>query len=91
ILGLVLCIVVAYRDSYHLSVMAMTDPSLQGGVFAANSFQSTLCMILGAVNMLTVLSAVIIRKASYREWMFYVLAAAIIIKVLVIESSLLLL
>ncbi|HCZ24386.1 MAG TPA: hypothetical protein DHV05_06015 [Acholeplasmataceae bacterium] len=85
--GLFLCIVVAYRDAYYLSVMALTDDSVTPGVFAADSFQSTVCMILGGINMLTVLSALVIRKQSYMKCMFVILAIIIIAKICIIEFS----
>lgn len=90
IIGLALCMVVALRDNYHLSVMAMTDSTVESGVFAADSWQSNLCMILGAVNMFTVLSALFIKKSNYRKLMYFTLVFVITVKVLVIELSIIL-
>ncbi len=88
-LGLALCILVAYRDRYHLSVIAMSDPSVEPGLFSATGLQSTFCMILGALNMFTLISSLFTKKQSYKQTMYYLLSASIVLKVLMIELSIL--
>jgi hypothetical protein len=89
-LGLIVCIVVAMRDQYVQSVMALTDPSITPGLIAADGIQSNLCVFLGIINMLTVLTASFIKKPAYRKSMFMILVVVIVLKVLIIELSILL-
>ena len=88
-IGLLLCIVAAMRDQYHLSVIALNDPSQEPGLFLANGFQSTSCMILGGVNMLILLLALFIKKPDFRKTMYWILSTVIIMKLLLIELSIL--
>ena len=89
-LGLIVCIVVAMRDQYTQSVIALTDPSITPGLIAADGIQSNLCVFLGLINMLTVLTASFIKKPVYRKSMFMLLVVVIVLKVLIIELSILL-
>ena len=86
-LGLLACIFVAIRDNYHLSVMSMTNPNIVPGVFAAESIQSTLCSLGGAIIAFCTFSSIFIRRKGYLKTMFFILSATIILKTLVIEIS----
>lgn len=88
-IGLALCIIVAYRDQYDQSVLALTDPSITPGVILADGLQSYLCMIIGSINFLILFTSLIIKRQSYRKVMFYTLSLMIIVKLLIIESSIL--
>jgi hypothetical protein len=85
--GLLLCIFVAIRDRYDLSVIAMTENDILGGIFAADSIQSYLCCIGGAVIAYCCLSSLFIRTQRYRQNMFFLLSVVIILKTLIIEVS----
>lgn len=85
--GLLVCIFVATRDGYHLSVQAAMDTAVLPGVFTLRSIQSTLCCIGGAVIAYCALSSIFIRKQRYWKAMFYILSATILFKTLVIEIS----
>lgn len=85
--GLLVCIFVATRDGYYLSVQAAMDTAVFPGVFTLSSIQSTLCCIGGAVIGYCALSSIFIRKQRYWKAMFYILSAAILFKTLVIEIS----
>lgn len=87
IIGLLVCIFVATRDEYHISVQSSFDDTVSAGLFAVDSIQSTLCCIGGAVIAFSILSSVFVKKQKYRKIMFYVLGFAIIFKTLVIEIS----
>jgi hypothetical protein len=89
-IGLVLCIVVAMRDNYHLSVAALSDSSIQPGRFSADSIQSTMCMLLGGLNFLILFSSLLIRKQNFFKISYFVLTIVIVMKVLIIELSMLL-
>ena len=83
--GLILCIFVATRDRYDLSVVAMTE--ISGGIFAADSIQSYLCCIGGGVIAYSFVSAMLNRNQKYREIMFYLLSLTVILKTIIIEAS----
>lgn len=85
--GLLLCILVAYRDSYHLSVQAAMDGSVLPGRFTLDSIQSTLASIGGGLIAFSTLSAVFVKKQAYRRNMFLLLSVTILFKTLVIELS----
>jgi hypothetical protein len=85
--GLLVCIFVAIRDNYHLSVMNITNPNIAPGVFTAESIQSTLCCLGGAIIAFCSLSSIFIRRQGYLKTMFFILYATIILKTLVIEIS----
>lgn len=85
--GLVICIFVATRDGYHLSVQASMDIAVLPGVFTLDSIQSTLCCIGGAVIAFCSLSSIFVRKQRYWKVMFFILSATILFKTLVIEIS----
>lgn len=87
VFGLLLCILVAYRDGYHLSVQASVDGSVLPGRFTLDSMQSTLASIGGGLIAFSALSAVFVKKQAYRRNMFLLLSAAILFKTLVIELS----
>lgn len=79
--GLVLCFTAVFRDGYI--------DSLTGGrgLFLLDSITIQLAYAGGAVIGFAVLTAVIIRKQNYRKWMFYLLSAAIVFKLIVVEFS----
>lgn len=85
--GLLLCILVAIRDNYHLSVQASIDSTISPGLFTINSIQSTLCCIGGAIIGFCSISSLFIRKQKYWKTMFFILSATIIVKTLIIELS----
>lgn len=85
--GLLTCCFVATRDSYYLSIQASFDTEVTAGLFKIDSLQSTLCCIGGAIIAFSSLSSVFIKSQKYRKAMFFVLSAAIIIKILIIEIS----
>jgi hypothetical protein len=87
VLGLLVCIFVAIRDNYHLSVMSMTNPNIAPGVFTAESIQSALCCLGGAIIAFCAISSIFIRRQGYLKTMFFILSATIILKTLVIEIS----
>lgn len=87
VLGLLVCIFAAIRDNYHLSVMNITNPNIAPGVFTAESIQSTLCCLGGAIIAFCALSSIFIRRQGYLKTMFFILSATIILKTLVIEIS----
>lgn len=87
VLGLLVCIFVAIRDNYHLSVINMTNPNIAPGVFTAESIQSTLCCLGGAIIAFCSLSSIFIRRQGYLKTMFFILSATIILKTFVIEIS----
>jgi len=74
--GLLICIFVATRDGYVLSVQASIDTGVLPGLFTVDSIQSTLCSLGGAVIAFCSLSSI-----------FVILAATILLKTLVIEIS----
>lgn len=85
--GLLLCILVAYRDGYHLSVQAAMDGSVLPGRFTLDSIQSTLASIGGGLIAFSAFSAFFVKKQAYRRNMFLLLSATILFKTLVIELS----
>ena len=85
--GLLLCILVAYRDGYHLSIQAAMDGSVLPGRFTLDSVQSTLASIGGGLIAFSAVSALFVKKQAYRRNMFLLLSAAILFKTLVIELS----
>ncbi len=85
--GLLICCFVATRDNYHLSVQASFDNTVTAGLFTIYSIQSTLCCIGGAIITFSSISSIFVRNQKYRKVMFFVLSAAIIFKILVIEIS----
>lgn len=87
VFGLLLCILVAYRDGYHLSVQASMDGSVLPGRFALDSIQSTICNIGGGLIAFSLLSAILVKKQPYRRNMFLLLSATILLKTLVLEMS----
>lgn len=87
VFGLLLCILVAYRDGYHLSVQAAVDGSVLPGRFTLDSIQSTVCSIGGALIAFSAISAIFVKKQEYRRNMFLLLSGTILLKTLVIELS----
>lgn len=85
--GLLVCIVVALRDKYHLSVQASIDTKILPGLFTIESIQSTLCCLGGAVIAFCSISSIFIRRQDYRKVMFFILSGTILFKILVIELS----
>jgi hypothetical protein len=85
--GLVVCILVAVRDKYYLSVQASMDSKITPGLFTIESVQSNLCCIAGPVIAFCTFSSIFIRKQNYRKIMFFVMSATIIFKILVIELA----
>jgi hypothetical protein len=85
--GLIVCIAVALRDKYHLSVQASMDPKILPGLFTIESIQSTLCCLGGAVIAFCTISSIFIRKQGYMKAMFFILSGTVIFKILVIELS----
>jgi len=85
--GLLICIFVATRDGYVLSVQASIDTGVLPGLFTVDSIQSTLCSLGGAVIAFCSLSSIFVKKQGYRKAMFFILAATILLKTLVIEIS----
>jgi hypothetical protein len=85
--GLIVCIAVALRDKYHLSVQASIDPKILPGLFTIESIQSTLCCLGGAVIAFCSISSIFIRKQGYRKVMFFILSGTILFKIFVIEIS----
>ena len=85
--GLLICIFSSTRDGYVQSVQAAMDSKVLPGVFTADSIQSTLCSLGGAVIAFSSISSIFVKKQGYRKAMFYILSAAIVFKVFVIEIS----
>lgn len=85
--GLLLCILVAIRDNYHLSVQSSMDSTISPGTFTIDSIQSTLCCVGGALIAFCSISSLFIRKQKYWKIMFFVLTATIVVKTLIIEVS----
>ena len=85
--GLLICCFAATRDNYHLSVQASFDSSVKAGLFTISSIQSTVCSILGGVNLLSSLSCVFVKNQKYRKIVFYIISVSFVIKTLVIEIS----
>ena len=85
--GLLICIFASTRDGYVQSVQASMDTKVLPGVFTADSIQSVLCSIGGAVIAFSSLSSIFVKRQGYRKVMFNILSAAIVFKVLVIEIS----
>ena len=87
LLGLLICIFVATRDGYDLSVQASIDTGVLPGLFTVDSIQSTLCIIGGAVTAFCSLSSIFVKRQRYRKAVFFILSAIILFKTLVIEVS----
>jgi len=85
--GLLVCIFVATRDGYDLSVQASMSTGVLPGLFPLNSIQSSLCCIGGAIIAFCSFSSIFVRKQGYRKVMFFILSATILLKTLVIELS----
>ena len=85
--GLLTCCFVATRDDYYLSVQASFDSAVTAGLFKIDSLQSTLCCIGGAIIAFSSLTSIFIKSQKYRKAMFFVLSAAIILKIIIIEIS----
>lgn len=85
--GLLICVFVAIRDDYVLSVQASMDTGVESGLFALDSIQSTICCIAGAIIAFCSITSIFIRKQKYWKLMFYILSVAIVFKILVIEIS----
>ena len=79
--GLVLCCIAVTRDNYILA--------LQGGngLFALNSIQINASYIAASVNGFAALSSVFVKNQKYRKAMFVVLSISIVLKIILIESS----
>ena len=87
ILGLFICIFVATRDNYHLSVQASLDSSVSAGLFTVESIQSVLCCLGGAAIAICLLISVFVKNQKCRKVVFFILSAVIVFKMLVIEIS----
>lgn len=79
--GLILCIFAVMRDDY---VAAMQG---RPGLFSLESLQINFAYIGSAVIGFSVISSLIIKNQKYRKLMFFVLAAAILFKIGLIEIS----
>lgn len=79
--GLLLCIFVVMRDDYALA--------LQGGagLFPLESMQINLAYIAAGVIGISSLSTVFVHNQKYRKTVFFIVSAAILFKVGLIEIS----
>lgn len=87
LLGFLSCIFAAIRDGYVLSVAAGMNSGIAPGLFTADSIQSQLASLGGAVIAFSAISSIFVKKQGYRKVMFFVLSSAIIFKTLLIEIS----
>lgn len=85
--GLLLCIFVAARDNYAVSVKGMIDGTDTNGVFSTDSLQSNIACLGGAIIAFSSLSGIFVRNEKYRKIMFFILSFTIIFKACLIEIS----
>ncbi len=88
--GLLVCIFVATRDDYVLSVANAFNAG-KIGTFSLSSIQSNLCCLAGGVIAISAISSIFVKNQKYRKTVFFVISGAVIFKTLVIEISRLLL
>lgn len=81
ITGILLCIFVVMRDDYALA--------LQGGagLFSLESMQINLAYIAAGVIGISSLSTIFVHNQKYRKTVFFIVSAAILFKVGLIEIS----
>ncbi|GAA2184171.1 hypothetical protein GCM10009785_30980 [Brooklawnia cerclae] len=87
VLGLAVCFGAVFRDDYIDSVVATTDPSVSPGLFAADSPVSYVGYAGGAVTILALIAGAFLRKPEQRRVLFFVMAAAMFVKVVVVEGA----
>lgn len=85
--GFLACIFAAARDKYYLSIQASTSPDVLPGLFAADSAQSVLGSLSGAILIITALTCLFIRKQPYRKVVFFIISAIILLKIFLIEIA----
>lgn len=85
--GLLLCIFVATRDNYDISVKGMIDGTGTKGLFSIDSLQSNIACLGGAIIAFSSLSGIFVRNEKYRKIMFFILSFTIIFKASLIEIS----
>ena len=85
--GLLLCIFVATRDNYVLSVQGMIDGTGTSGIFSTDSFQSNVACLGGAIIAFSSLSGIFVPNEKYRKTMFFILSSTMIFKACLIEIS----
>jgi len=83
--GFTACVFAAARDGYYLSVQASTNPGITPGLFSADSAQSVLGSLGGAIIVLCAILCLFIRNQKFRKTFFFVISAIVAAKVLLVE------
>lgn len=86
-LGLAVCFGAVFRDHYIDSVEASIDPSASPGVFAVDSPVSYVGYLGGAVAIGALTAGLFMQKPRQRRALFFVMAAAMFVKVVVVEGA----
>lgn len=85
--GLAACFGAIFRDDYVDSVLASTDPSVPPGLFATDSWVSYVGYAGGAVALGGWIAGLFLRRPNQRRILFFVVSAAIIVKIVVVEGA----
>ena len=85
--GFTACVFAAASDGYHLSVQASANPDVPPGLFAADTAQSILGSLGGAIAILCALLCLFIRNQKFRKAVFFVISAIIAAKILLVEIA----
>lgn len=85
--GFAACVFAAARDSYYLSVQASSNPGITPGLFAADSAQSILGSLGGAIIVLFALLCLPIRNQKFRKAVFFVVSVITAAKILLVEIA----
>lgn len=85
--GFLACIFAAARDKYYLSVQASSNPGITPGLFAADSAQSILGSLGGAIIVLFALLCLPIRNQKFRKAVFFVVSVITAAKILLVEIA----
>lgn len=87
LLGLAVCFGAIFRDNYVDSIVATTDPTVEAGLFPVDSGVSYLGSVGGALAIAALLAGIFVRRPQHRQVLFFVIGAAMLAKVIVVESA----
>ena len=85
--GLYICIEAATRDNFHLTVQNAIDGITNPGLLPLISFPTIVGMMGAAVVIISGIICLFIRNQSTKRKFCYIVMAAIIIKIVIIEVS----
>lgn len=77
LLGLVICIVVAFRDHYGIK---------SGALIPMNSIISTILSILGISLIISTITSLFIKNPKYHRFVFVIISFTFLVKFIVVEA-----